>query len=50
MTDTLNRPLSPRHALVFNALKKAGRPVTAYELIDTVRLAGISAPSTDLAL
>lgn len=46
MTDTSNRPLSPRHALVFDALKKAGRPVKAYELIDTVRPAGISAPPT----
>ena len=40
------RPLAPNHALVFDALKKAGRPVTAYELIDAVRAAGISAPPT----
>lgn len=41
-----NRPLAPNHALVFDALKKASRPVTAYELIDAVRAAGISAPPT----
>ena len=40
------RPLAPNHTLVFDALKKAGRPVTAYELIDAVRAAGISAPPT----
>ena len=31
---------------MFDALKKAGRPVTAYELIDAVRPAGITAPPT----
>lgn len=41
-----NRPLAPNHTLVFDALKKAARPVTAYELIDAVRAAGISAPPT----
>mgnify|MGYP000462915396 CR=1 FL=1 len=40
------RPLAPNHALVFDALKEAGRPVTAYELIDAVRDVGISAPPT----
>ena len=40
------RPLAPNHILVFDALKKAGQPVTAYELIDAVREAGISAPPT----
>lgn len=41
-----NRRLAPNHVLVFDALKKAGRPVTAYQLIDAVRGAGISAPPT----
>ncbi len=41
-----NRPLAPKHVLVFDALKMAGRPVTAYQLIDAVRDAGISAPPT----
>lgn len=46
MTDMSHRPLAPKHALVYDALKRAGRPVTAYELIDAVRPAGISAPPT----
>ena len=38
--------LAPNHRTVFTALRKAGRPVTAYQLIDAVRPAGISAPPT----
>ncbi|WP_299436388.1 transcriptional repressor [uncultured Rhodospira sp.] len=41
-----NRRLAPNHVVVFDALKKAGRPVTAYELIDLLRPVGISAPPT----
>lgn len=43
---TARRPLARNHALVFEALKRAHRPMTAYELIDAVRDAGISAPPT----
>lgn len=38
--------LAPNHAKVYDALQHAGRPVTAYEIIDAVRSAGISAPPT----
>ncbi len=38
--------LAPNHAKVYAALREAARPVTAYELIDAVRAAGISAPPT----
>ena len=38
--------LSKNHQLVFDALSEAGRPMSAYELIDAVRPAGISAPPT----
>jgi Fur family transcriptional regulator, zinc uptake regulator len=38
--------LAPNHLKVFDALRRAGRPVTAYEIIDAVREAGISAPPT----
>lgn len=38
--------LSRNHQLVFDALSEAGRPMSAYELIDAVRPAGISAPPT----
>lgn len=38
--------LAPNHRTVFAALRKAARPVTAYQLIDAVRPAGISAPPT----
>ncbi len=41
-----NRRLAPNHTLVFDALKDAGRPVTAYQLIDALRGVGISAPPT----
>lgn len=37
---------SPNHRTVFAALRKAGRPLTAYQLIDAVRSKGISAPPT----
>jgi len=40
------RKLAPNHRTVFAALRKAGRPVTAYEIIDAVRSSGISAPPT----
>ena len=40
------QPLAPNHRTVFAALRKAGRPVTAYQLIDAVRPAGIFAPPT----
>lgn len=46
MLPETQRPLAPNHRLVFDALKSAGRPVTAYELIDRVRDAGIKAPPT----
>ncbi len=46
MVPETQRPLAPNHRLVFDALKSAGRPVTAYELIDRVRDAGIKAPPT----
>ena len=38
--------LSKNHQLVFEALSNVGRPMSAYELIDAVRPAGISAPPT----
>ena len=38
--------LAPNHRKVYDALREAGRPATAYELIDAVRNAGISAPPT----
>ena len=38
--------LAPNHRTVFAALRKAGRPMTAYQLIDAVRPQGISAPPT----
>jgi Fur family zinc uptake transcriptional regulator len=38
--------LAPNHAKVFDALRQAGRPMTAYEIIDAVRPDGISAPPT----
>lgn len=40
------RPLAPNHQRVFEALRAAGRPVTAYELIEAVRDHGITAPPT----
>lgn len=40
------RALAPNHRTVYTALRRAGRPVTAYQLIDAVRPAGISAPPT----
>jgi Fur family zinc uptake transcriptional regulator len=44
MTDTSH--LAPNHRRVFDALVAAGRPVTAYEIIDAVREDGITAPPT----
>ncbi|HJN25269.1 MAG TPA: Fur family transcriptional regulator [Rhodospirillales bacterium] len=49
--DTLTKrkitpSLAPNHRAVFTALRKAGRPMTAYQLIDAVRPQGISAPPT----
>lgn len=38
--------LAPNHAKVYAALQAAARPMTAYELIDALRSAGISAPPT----
>lgn len=38
--------LAPNHRTVFAALRQAERPLTAYQLIDAVRPAGISAPPT----
>lgn len=38
--------LAPNHRRVFDALVAAGRPVTAYEIIDAVRDVGITAPPT----
>ena len=38
--------LAPNHAKVYAALRETARPMTAYELIDAVRSAGISAPPT----
>lgn len=38
--------LAPNHRKVFAALRKAKQPLTAYQLIDAVRSAGISAPPT----
>jgi len=40
------RKLAPNHLKVYEALRQAGRPVSAYELIDAVRADGISAPPT----
>lgn len=40
------RGLSANHAAVFDVLKSARRPMTAYELIDVLRPAGITAPPT----
>ena len=40
------RGLTLNHRLVFDALKAAKRPLTAYELIDRLRGAGITAPPT----
>ncbi len=42
----MQRPLTPNHQRIFDALRTAGRPVTAYEVIDAVRPFGISAPPT----
>lgn len=42
LDDTL--PTNPRK--VYAALKSAGRPMTAYQLIDSLREQGISAPPT----
>ena len=36
----------PNHELVFAALRRTGKPQTAYELLDRVRTHGISAPPT----
>ena len=45
--DSVSGPkLTRNHRLVFEALSDAGRPMSAYELIDAVRPAGISAPPT----
>ncbi|MGB0749001.1 MAG: Fur family transcriptional regulator [Magnetospiraceae bacterium] len=38
--------MAPNHQTVFAALRRAKRPMTAYQLIDAVRSAGISAPPT----
>lgn len=45
-SSVAKRPLAPNHKLVYEALREAARPMTAYELIDAVRPAGISAPPT----
>ncbi len=42
----LERPLAPNHKQVFAALRAADRPMSAYDLIDAVRPAGITAPPT----
>jgi len=36
----------PAHRLVFDVLNKAERPISAYEVLDRVRPAGITAPPT----
>ncbi len=40
------RGLSSNQKAVFAALKAAGKPITAYELIDVLRPQGIAAPPT----
>ena len=42
---TRQRPAA-NHELVFAALRKAGKPLTAYELLDRLRSQGVSAPPT----
>ena len=37
---------TPNHEVVFAALRKTGRPLTAYELLDRLRPQGVSAPPT----
>ncbi len=46
MAERATRALAPNHQTVFSALKRAARPLTAYQLIDAVRASGISAPPT----
>lgn len=41
-----NRRIAANHQLVLDALRAAERPMTAYELLDAVRPAGITAPPT----
>lgn len=40
------RPLVRNHERVYDVLRAAGRPLSAYELLDRVREFGISAPPT----
>jgi len=40
------RPLSANHLLVHKALEKAGRPVSAYDLLGELRGKGVTAPPT----
>jgi len=37
---------TPNHELVFAALRKTAKPLTAYELLDRLRSRGVSAPPT----
>lgn len=38
--------LAANHRLVFDALKRASRPMTAYQLLDAVRPLGVEGPPT----
>ena len=40
------RPLPANHLLVYEALKKAGEPVSAYHLLTDLRDKGVTAPPT----
>ena len=46
MNEASRRPLSPKHRLILETLRAASRPMTAYELIDALRLAEPCAPPT----
>ena len=46
MNQASRRPLSSQHTLILETLRAAGRPMTAYEVIDALRPAKSCAPPT----
>ena len=45
-TETRRRSPAENDELVFSALRKTDKPITAYELLDRLRIKGVSAPPT----